>query len=65
MVIKLASGKELTLEECMEVVEKFDLIFGRKKTESVPYPVYPAYPWYHDPNYIYPKVTSKETTSEV
>ena len=59
MIIKLDSGKELTLEEVKEVVEKFNGMFVKKQKEYLPpvyvYPTYPVPAW---PYYEYPVVTS-------
>lgn len=48
MVIKLSTGKELTLEEVKEVIDKFQEMFGDTVKEYIPYPIYPTQP------YVYP-----------
>ena len=58
MIIKLESGKELTLEEIKEIVDKFQGLFGKK--EYIPYrPVRPQFPQFPEPYYVYPNVTWK------
>jgi len=61
MIIKLNSGKELTLEEVKEVIDKFQGLLGTKEKEYVPYPVYPqpfSPPFFPvEPYRYYPHVT--------
>jgi len=46
MIIKLSTGKELTIDEVKEVIEKFKSLYEPKKNECTPCPiyVYPTYP---------------------
>lgn len=55
MIIILDSGKELTIEEVKEVVDKFQGLLGDGKERYIPYPIidpqpiYPTIPTYYGP----------------
>jgi hypothetical protein len=53
MIIKLDSGKELTLEEVKEVIDKFQGLLGTKEKEYIPYPVLQTPGFFPTPN-VYP-----------
>jgi hypothetical protein len=71
MTIKLEDGTEikLSLKEAEGLFNQLKLLFGRRDTEYVPYPViparpsYPTYPWY-DPVVITCTNGAKITTDE-
>jgi len=46
MIIKLSTGKELTVDEVREVLEKFKNLSEPKKKDCAPCPIciYPSYP---------------------
>ena len=53
MIIKLSTGKELTLEEAKEVYDKmYELMNGKGRETYIPYPapIYPPMPWIPYPN---------------
>lgn len=57
MIIKLDSGKKLTLEEVKEVIDKFQDLLGDKKEEVfIPY-IQPHQPNYNELEYIPYRIT--------